>query len=238
MSAVITIGRLAAYAGVTIKAVRHYHKRGLLDEPARDASGYRRYGARHAIELVKIKTLADAGVPLARIRELLAAGPEQFGAAIAGIDRDLRERAAEIERTRDRIARLRGGDTLFVSADVAAYLDRIGALGVSRRGVETERDIWILLQSVAPAEAAAWIADKLDALDDPEFRAIYVATDDAYGWRPDDPRLPGLARRTRQWLAARPPRPVPADPAVARLVAAQAGVSSPAWDRLAKLLVS
>ncbi len=59
----ITIGQLAAYAGVTIKAVRHYHKRGLLEEPPRDSSGYRRYTARHAIDLVKIKTLAEAGVP-------------------------------------------------------------------------------------------------------------------------------------------------------------------------------
>src|SRR5205823_13214010 len=52
----ITIGQLAAYAGVTIKAVRHYHQRGLLAEPPRDASGYRRYSAQDAIELVKIKT--------------------------------------------------------------------------------------------------------------------------------------------------------------------------------------
>ena len=29
----ITIGQLAAYAGVTVKAVRHYHARGLLPEP-------------------------------------------------------------------------------------------------------------------------------------------------------------------------------------------------------------
>src|SRR6266540_5545909 len=85
----ITIGQLADYAGVTIKAVRHYHKRGLLEVPERDASGYRRYSARHAIELVKIKTLAEAGVPLARIKELLAADVEHFGAAIAEIDRRL-----------------------------------------------------------------------------------------------------------------------------------------------------
>jgi DNA-binding transcriptional MerR regulator len=70
----ITIGQLAAYAGVTIKAVRHYHQRGLLEEPPRDSSGYRRYGARDAIDLLKIKTLASAGVPLARVKDLLAAG--------------------------------------------------------------------------------------------------------------------------------------------------------------------
>src|SRR6516164_8569921 len=89
----LTIGELAAYGGVTIKAIRHYHQRGLLDEPPRDSSGYRRYSAEHAIKLVKIKTLAEAGVPLARIRELLAADPDQFAAAIAEIDRSLQERA-------------------------------------------------------------------------------------------------------------------------------------------------
>src|SRR5215471_17354132 len=88
----ITIGQLAAYAGVTIKAVRHYHRRGLLEEPQRDSSGYRRYRAQHAIDLVKIRTLAAAGVPLARIQELLTADPERFAAAIAEIDRSLEER--------------------------------------------------------------------------------------------------------------------------------------------------
>src|ERR1700716_2299009 len=97
----ITIGQLAAYAGVTIKAVRHYHKRGLLEEPSRDSSGYRRYTAQHAIDLVKIKTLAEAGVPLARIKELVGADPDRFAAAIADIDPNLAERATELLRTRE-----------------------------------------------------------------------------------------------------------------------------------------
>src|SRR5216684_4422327 len=158
----ITIGQLAAYAGVTIKAVRHYHKRGLLEEPARDSSGYRRYTAQHAIELVKIKTLAEAGVPLARVKELLAASPDRFAAAIAEIDRNVQEQVKELRRTRERIARLGAGDRLFVSADVADYLDRLRELGVSRRALQTERDGWILLQSASPKAAAVWFADKVD----------------------------------------------------------------------------
>ncbi len=121
----ITIGQLADYAGVTIKAVRHYHQRGLLEEPPRDASNYRRYSAKDAIALVKIKTFADAGVPLARIKELLAADPHRFRAAVAEIDRQLQERVAELLRTRERLAQLSGGDRLFVSAEVADYLDRL-----------------------------------------------------------------------------------------------------------------
>src|SRR5207244_2582582 len=199
----ITIGQLAAYAGVTIKAVRHYHQRGLLEEPPRDSSGYRRYSAEDAIELVKIKTLAEAGVPLARIKELLAADPDRFAAAIAEIDRNLQERAEELLRTRERIAHLNAGDRLFVSAEVADYLDQLHELGVSQRTVQMERDIWILLQSASPKQAAIWLADKRDAIGDPEFRALYLEHDAAFDWSPDDPRLYALADRTQRWIANR-----------------------------------
>src|SRR3982074_416031 len=236
----ITIGQVARSAGVTIKAVRHYHQRGLLEEPPRDASGYRRYSAEHAVNLIKIKTLAEAGVPLARIKELLAADADRFAAAMAEIDRNLQERAAELRRTRERIARLRAGDRLFVSAEVADYLNRLLELGVSQRSVQMERDGWILMQSVSPNEAAIWIADKRDAIGDPEFRAIYVQYDAAFDWSPDDPRLYALAGRPRRGIAPRHGRskggqwPVQ-DPTIAHLVTTSAGASSPAWDRLAKI---
>jgi DNA-binding transcriptional MerR regulator len=235
----ITIGQLAKYAGVTIKAVRHYHRLGLLEEPPRDSSNYRRYSARHAIALIKIKTLADAGVPLARIKHLLAANPNQFAAAIAEIDRKLQDRVAELQRTRERIAQLSGGDRLFVSAEVADYLDRLRKLGVSERTVRMERDMWIFMQSVSPKQAAIWIADKRDAMSDREFRAIYLEYDAAFNWSADDPRLNALANRTQRWLNRhRKPkgseRPV-LDPTIAQLIETSFGATSPAWDRLAAI---
>lgn len=238
----ITIGQLADYAGVTIKAVRHYHKVGLLEEPPRDSSGYRRYSAQHAIDLVKIKTLVDAGVPLARIRELLAADADQFAAAVSDIDRMLQERTRELRHTRERIARLRSGDRLFVSAGVADYLDQLQQTGVSQRCVRMERDLWILMESVAPHEAAAWLADKLDAIADPEFRSIYVEYDAAFDWSPTDRRLDALAVRTERWFASRANKGKPGgegrsapDPSITQLLETSGGASSPAWARLAEI---
>ena len=92
---VLTIGQLAAYAGVTTRAVRHYHQIGLLPEPERDASGYRTYAAPDVVRLIRIRTLAEAGVPLARVEELLDADEEGFTTAVAEIDRRLR---GEIKR--------------------------------------------------------------------------------------------------------------------------------------------
>lgn len=234
----ITIGQLADYAGVTIKAVRVYHERGLLPEPPRDASGYRRYDAGHAIQLVKVKTLADAGVPLARIRELLTAPADDFAAAITEIDASLRRRAEEIRRTRRRIAHLQAGDRLFVSPEVADYLERLRALGISDRTVHLEREIWILLQAVSPDRAAEWAVDKLAAIEDPAFQALYRDYDAAFDWRPDDPRLPELAARTRHWFETRGPEATtapPPDPTITRLAAASVSAYSPAWTRLAQL---
>jgi DNA-binding transcriptional MerR regulator len=236
----ITIGQLAGYAGVTIKAVRHYHRIGLLDEPPRDSSGYRRYSARHAIDLIKIKTLAEAGVPLARVKELLAADPDRFAAAITEIDSSLQERARELRRTRERIARLSSGDRLFVSEEVADYLEELVDLGVSERSVQMERDGWILMQSASPKEAAVWIADKRDAMSDSEFRAIYLLYDAAFDWSPQDPRLYRLAARTERWFASRDRRRKGGrrstlDPTIARLVMMSVSLSSPAWDRLSEI---
>jgi DNA-binding transcriptional MerR regulator len=235
----ITIGQLARYAGVTIKAVRVYHERGLLTEPARDSSGYRRYRAEDAIDLVKIKTLARAGVPLARVKELLTANSDEFAAAIAQIDRALAERAEEIRRTREQIAELSSGDRLFVSTEVAEYLDRLRQLGMSDRAIRMERDIWILMRSVAPEQASAWATDKLDAIDDPRFQAIYLDYDAAFDWSPDDPRLADLADRTRRWLTGRRTGAGRTTPTLDRkligLVNESVGITSPAWERLAQI---
>ncbi len=171
---------------------------------------------------------------------MLTAEPEQFAAAITEIDRALKERAASILRTRERIAQLRAGDRLFVSSEVADYLEQLHRLGVSQRGIDGERDGWILAQAISPLHAVAWIHDKRDAIADPEFQTLYLQYDDAFGWPPDDPRLEGLANRAHNWSTNRHSTGTSAnvsaiDPAIANLVATSAGAASPAWDRLTEL---
>ncbi|WP_349426191.1 MerR family transcriptional regulator [Microbacterium sp. LWS13-1.2] len=82
MSSGVTIGQAAAFVGVTVKTVQHYHKLGLIAEPERDLSGYRRYSADDLLRLVHVRTLAGAGVPLAEIAQLLAADGEEFAAKL------------------------------------------------------------------------------------------------------------------------------------------------------------
>ena len=68
-------------------------------------------------------------------------------------------------------------------------------MGVSERTVQIERDGWILVAALSPELVPEWVQVKRAALDDPEFRRIYVLGDQAFDWDPADPRLGGTGRR-------------------------------------------
>lgn len=191
----LTIGQLASYAGVTVRAVRFYHQKGLLPEPERDHSGYRRYDAAAVVELIRIRTLADAGVPLSRVRELLAAGPEEFTAAVEDIDRRLRAEIREKQEHRRRIVQLAAGDSLALPPEAVAYLDHLRALGLPDRVVDLERDAWILVAAQLPEQMPTLMAIKRAQLDNPAVLDIYHDLLGAVDWEPDDPGLPALADR-------------------------------------------
>ena len=170
----LTIGQLASYAGVTQRAVRHYHQVGLLAEPERDRSGYRTYDAAAVVRLIRIRTLAEAGVPLARVRELLDADPETFTAAIAEIDRQLRAQIRALQEHRRRIAQLDSSDSLAVPEEVADYLDRLRAIGAPPAVIEGERGAWILTAARWPDSIPAIMADKVAKLADPRTVRLYT----------------------------------------------------------------
>lgn len=184
----LTISRLAAYAGVTVRAVRHYHRIGLLPEPGRDRSGYRVYDAAAVVRLIRIHTLAAAGVPLARVQQLLDAGPDEFADGVEEIDKELRAEIRRLQGTRKRLARLAAGDHLALPQSVVGYLDRVRDLGVDEQYIELERDAWILVAAQMPDLIDAIIAKKHEDLDDPDMVKLYGLISGALDWPDDDPR--------------------------------------------------
>ena len=169
----LTIGQLAAYAGVSVRAVRHYHQIGLLPEPERDASGYRRYGARAVVSLIKIRTLANAGVPLSRIGQMLEADAPAFAEAVQRIDNQLGDEIERLETSRKQIAQLAAGDSLTLPPEVTSYLDRLREVGVSARMVEGERDGWILIVARWPDRIHDIVRMKFAELENPQLVRLY-----------------------------------------------------------------
>ncbi len=191
----LTISQLASYAGVTVRAVRHYHAKGLLPEPERDHSGYRRYDASAVVELVRIRTLADAGVPLSRVAELLGAGDEEFAEAVEEIDRHLRVEIRERQRHRERIAKLAAGDSLALPPEVVAYLERMREIGLPQLMIEAERDAWILVAAKLPEHMRFYMEMKQQQLDDPATVELYRDLAAAIDWEANDPRVAAIADR-------------------------------------------
>ena len=169
----LTISQLATYTGVTVRAVRHYHQIGLLPEPERDASGYRSYGATAVVQLIKIRTLADAGVPLSQVGALLDADEATFAEAVTRIDTRLRGDIKRLQTNRKQIAQLAAGDSLLLPPEVVAYLDRLRELGVSERMVQGERDGWILIAARWPDRIPEWMPDKWAQLENPQLVRLY-----------------------------------------------------------------
>ncbi|UOX92112.1 MerR family transcriptional regulator [Amycolatopsis sp. FBCC-B4732] len=236
----ITIGRLARYAGVSVKTVRVYHAKGLLPEPERDASGYRRYTAAHAIDLLKIRTLAEAGVPLARIKDLGDATPEQVREALHDVDRELTAHIRRLRETQRRLRRLGSGPVHGLPTEVARHLEHLPELGFSARWVAMETDLWILVYATHPEQAAESFRDQAQALTDPALRQLYLDYDRAHDLPPADPAIDALAGRivtaTRQRYGPGPLPGLDAPSAVPALIQSAVNAGSPAWRRLDGLL--
>ncbi|WP_079191724.1 MerR family transcriptional regulator [Streptomyces sp. CB00455] len=239
----LTIGRLASYAGVTVRAVRHYHAKGLLPEPERDHSGYRRYDAGAVVELIRIRTLAGAGVPLARVRELLQADEEEFTAAVADIDKRLQAEIRERQRHRERVTRLAAGDHLALPAEVVVFLEQLRALGIDERIVRAERDGWIALAAHSPGRVPQWMARKREQIADPQLITFYLDLGRALDRADDDPRLVELADEVAAYITRMADElgedyvdDVDVDPAFAELLDTQAFQAMPSARHLVELM--
>ena len=189
----LTISQLASYAGVTVRAVRHYHAKGLLPEPERDHSGYRRYDAAAVVELIRIRTLANAGVPLARVEELLAADEQEFAGAVYDIDRRLRGEIKDLQQLRELIKQLAAGDSLALPPEAVAYLDRLRELDIPEAMVQGERDAWILVAAQLPDHMPFYMDMKQQQLQDPATVELYRDLSEMVEWKADDPRLADVA---------------------------------------------
>ncbi|AOE85175.1 MerR family transcriptional regulator [Pseudomonas sp. TCU-HL1] len=68
----LSIGRVAALAGVGVETVRYYQRQGLLEQPAKSVDGQRRYTPDQVKRLRFIKRAQSLGFTLAEVSSLLA----------------------------------------------------------------------------------------------------------------------------------------------------------------------
>lgn len=105
-TSVLTIGEVAARAGLRTSAIRYYERIGLLPEPER-SSGRRQYGADVLDRLAVIATARRAGLSLDDVRDLLD-GVDAGEPAGERLQRLARRKLPEVEALIARAEAVRG----------------------------------------------------------------------------------------------------------------------------------
>ncbi|MFG3621175.1 MerR family transcriptional regulator [Nocardia sp. NPDC047654] len=200
----VTIGQAAAFVGVTVKTVRHYHKLGLVAEPDRDSSGFRRYGSAELLRLVQVRTLAAAGVQLAEIGPMLDADATSFATALTDAEQKLTARIEELIARRDTLRRLADGDRALLGDRAVALLQRMAGLGFPGGEVASTREGWVLARALVPEGFDDYLTHLEHALDDPRYVALIQRAAQAAAWEPDDPRIDELATAMADHYLANP----------------------------------
>lgn len=164
--------QLADLAGTTIKAVRHYHALGLLDEPHRTANGYKQYGTAHLVRLLQIKRLSDLGLPLAQIATMDRADqvPDE---AIRLID-------AELAATIERLQRVRAELAIILRHRAPMDVPR-GFESVTENLSDSDRAMLLIYGQVLDETAMGALRELVSRRDpvDDEFDALPADADEA-----------------------------------------------------------
>jgi MerR family mercuric resistance operon transcriptional regulator len=101
----LSIGRLAKSSGVGVETIRFYEREGLLEAPARTASGYRQYKPDAIARLGFIRRAKQLGFSLGEIRELLSlASADGDRAQVKALTE---HKLAEIEQRIEELRRMR-----------------------------------------------------------------------------------------------------------------------------------
>lgn len=207
------IGELADVVGLTTRAVRHYHRVGLLPEPSRRSNGYREYTLRDAVRLARIRRLTELGLRLDEVKDVLAddAGKDLVE-ILAELDADLGRQEETIRQRRVRLGRLldqaeRTGRLPVeapVSPELAALFEDMAQASARLPGPEPamaarERELLALLETRSPGGDLGWLyamGRSLSADAEAMRRAyeVYARMDALAGAVEEDPRVEQTAR--------------------------------------------
>lgn len=179
------VKELADLAETTVRTVRYYHHVGLLPVPPARA-GVRDYDLFHLARLLRVRWLAESGLPLVAIREVLTepgtpaaeSAVEELRRALASVD----ARIAQLQLQRGELVGLLEAAQLGrrltpLSQRATELYDRVARLMSTegaRRAVEVERSMMVFLavHGLLPASLDDLFAD-LDATDDADTVSLF-----------------------------------------------------------------
>ena len=163
---------LATLAQVSVRALRHYHRVGVLPEPERSRNGYREYTVHDLVRLLRIKRLAALGIPLERMPAMFEADPADQAATLQQLDADIDAQISRLQAQKTLINLIQANEG---AADFPPELARAMALfaasGVSPAMTRMDRDQVILLAHLVGEQGMDRLVDLYDRIAEPDIQA-------------------------------------------------------------------
>ena len=186
--------QFARRSGVTVRALQHYERLGLL-RPCRTAAGFRLYTDADMEVVVQIVALKSLGIPLRRIRALLDADAAQLTAALRGQISALEGRKHAIETA---LAAARAAEASICRGE-PPDLRRIVEVMQMQNNHE-----WLLKYFAAGvheqlAERLCWTGEEQATLEN-EARELGREIEASFGADPASPPVQALIRRWEDFM--------------------------------------
>ncbi|MDX1456590.1 MAG: Cd(II)/Pb(II)-responsive transcriptional regulator [Marinobacter sp.] len=133
------IGQVSKQTGVAVETIRYYEKIGLLPEPEREDSGYRRYGPDHLKRLLFIKRCRNLDMAQEEIRQLIGlmnqpeAGCHEVDQLLEHHLHHVQQRIVELQALQQEMQALRA------ACASEGQVSECGILNSLKQGTKTER---------------------------------------------------------------------------------------------------
>jgi DNA-binding transcriptional MerR regulator len=178
---------LATLAGVTVRALRHYHQLGILDEPPRSANGYREYDVHHLVRTLRITRLAGLGIPLQGLGAILDAPSDDASALLDELEEEIAAHIERLEARRETIAELRRWNASpDLPSEFAPFAALFAASATTQEIARFDREQTILLSHVAGPHGAAAITALYARFADPAVLEVSQAFTERFAALPPD----------------------------------------------------
>lgn len=162
-------------AGTSLRTVRHYHDIGLLDAPARGANGYKQYGARDLVRLLRIRRLTELGFSLAQIAAM-GVTDDHPTTMLRSVDAELADSIDRLQRARLEVAQLLD----VPDADPSTPAKLVPVAGGA--STDADRSFLVVVAQVVAAPVLDAYVEMLEARrDDPvlrEFESLPAEVDE------------------------------------------------------------
>lgn len=182
----------ASLAGITVRALHHYDRLGLLKPKGRSAAGYRLYSDEDLIRLEQIAALKFFGFSLAKIRELLAQKLD-LRSVLRLQRRVLEEKRRRLDRVIATIAKAEQSG----APDGALFREIIKEIQMQDETNWTERYYTEEARAKIEARKALW-SPELQAEVSKQWEELFSDVEGALHEDPASPRVQALAARWKK----------------------------------------